>query len=61
MKQKNFFIVRYYVNDVCEFAVEITQKQAPQFRKYWENVYENEAGGMTNWFRIDIDSEKKLK
>lgn len=36
------------------FAVQLTSKQAEQYEDYFEFVYENEAGGLTHWYRIDI-------
>ncbi len=59
MKQKNFHIVRYYLNDEVQFATSLTQSQSRQYRKYTEDIHHNEAGGITVWYRINIQPSNK--
>lgn len=60
MKNKNFHIVRHYLNGNVMFAVQLTSKQAKQYEDYLELAYENEAGGMTYWYHIDIEPTQEL-
>jgi hypothetical protein len=53
--KKNFYIVRFYLNGKINSALSILRKDAIQFARFYENSQENEAGGTTYWFRIDID------
>lgn len=57
MKKRNFYIVRHYINGNIKFAVEISCKQSKLYTDYFEFVYDNEAGGLTHWYRIDIQSK----
>jgi hypothetical protein len=52
--QKNFHIVRYYLNDEVQFATSLTETQAVQYGDYVETLGRNEAGGLTIWYRMDI-------
>lgn len=56
MKKKNFNILRVYKNNKVEFALQLTNEQADNLRLsgYQTEVMENQAGGTTNWFRLDI-------
>jgi hypothetical protein len=52
--QKYFRIVRYYLNGDLQFAQEIREKDQPSFMDYLESINYNQTGGLTYWFRIDI-------
>jgi hypothetical protein len=58
-KQKNFHIVRYYLNDEVQFATSLTEPQAVQYGNYVETLARNEAGGLTIWYRMDIQPSNK--
>jgi len=53
-KKKNFHIVRHYEYGKVQFATQLTKKQATQYLPYFEQAHNNEAGGLTMWYRIDI-------
>lgn len=53
--KKNFYISRFYINDVCVKALSITKKASTNLWDYHEASKENEAGGITHWFRVNID------
>lgn len=53
--KKNFHIVRHYLNEECVFAVTLTESQAVQYGQYVENLNRNEAGGITVWYRMELD------
>ena len=57
--KKNFYIVRYYLNDEVQWGTMLTRKQASQYSGYIEQLSENEAGGLTMWFRIDIQPKNQ--
>ena len=54
MKKKNFRIVRYYLNGEVQLGQKISVKQSMYFTDYLEKIVHNEAGGLTYWYRIDI-------
>ena len=56
--QKNFYIVRYYLNDEVKVALTISKSQAKSFTKFFEDVHTNEAGGITTWFRVNLDPKE---
>ena len=58
-KKKDFFIVRYFLNDEVEFAHEISRKDIRKFVGYTEEMSMNNAGGVTVWFRIDIQPKEE--
>jgi hypothetical protein len=53
--KKNFHIVRHYLNGECLFAVNLTESQAVQYGNFVETLVRNEAGGITVWYRIELD------
>jgi hypothetical protein len=59
MTKKNFYIVRYYLNDEVQFATSLTRSQSRQYLQYTENIHHNEAGGLTIWYRMDIQPSNK--
>ena len=56
MKKKNYNILRVYKNNKVEFALQLTHEQAENLRitGYQTEVMDNQAGGETKWFRLDI-------
>ncbi len=56
IKQIDFHIVRYYINDQIQFSTELTQTQATQYENYIDFIAPNEEGGQTVWYRINIVS-----
>lgn len=60
MKKKNFYIVRFYLDGKVYSALSIKKKDAVQFLKFYEDAHENEAGGTTTWFRVDVSLRYKL-
>ena len=61
MKKKNFYIVRYYRGSECIFATQLTKKQTEQYKAFIENIHENEAGGFTVWYRMNLDMPNWLR
>jgi hypothetical protein len=60
MKNKNnFYIVRFYFNNECYCAINITKRDAEDFAEHFEDAHENEAGGITTWFRVDVAKRYK--
>ena len=57
--QKNFHIVRFYLNNECYLAMNITKRDAQDFADHFEKAHENEAGGITTWFRVDVSPSRK--
>lgn len=60
-KTKNFFIVRYFVNNECIKGTKISKKEAINMMNvgiYPTSTAENEAGGYTLWFDLDIAIRK---
>ena len=58
---KNFFIVRYFVNNECIKGTKISKKEAINMMGagiYPTTTAENEAGGHTLWFDLDIAIRK---
>jgi len=59
---KNFFIVRYFINNECIKGTKITKKEALNMMSsgiYPTNTAENNVGGFTIWFDLDISIRKK--
>lgn len=56
MKKKNFQIVRYYRGSECIFATQLTSKQAKQYNDFVESIHENETGGVTIWYRMNLEN-----
>jgi hypothetical protein len=54
IKQINFHIVRYYINDQIQFITELTPIQAKPYQDYLDFIAPNEEGGETVWYRINI-------
>jgi hypothetical protein len=59
MKTKNFYIVRFYLNGKVHCALSIKKKDEVQFKNFYEHEHENEAGGITTWFRVDLDPKQE--
>lgn len=59
MKKKNFNIVRFYLNDQVQFAQEISRKDVTKYADFMESIAHNNAGGITMWFRIDIEPKEE--
>jgi hypothetical protein len=57
--QKNFYIVRFYLNNECYLAMNISKSDAQDFAEYFEDAQENQAGGMNTWFRVDVSPSRK--
>lgn len=60
MKNKNFHIVRHYLNGNIKFSVNLTEEQAELYEDYFLFSYENEDGGLTYWYQIDIEPSQEL-
>ena len=59
--KKNFFIIRYFINDKCIKATFTTKKDANHMMSVGispTSTSENEAGGITTWFDLDITIRK---
>lgn len=57
--KKNFYIIRFYLNGKIHSALSIQKKDRVQFYPFMESINDNEVGGTTTWFRIDIDPNFK--
>ena len=58
---KNFFIIRYFVDNKCIKGMKISKKEAINMMNagiYPTDTAENEAGGHTLWFDLDIAIRK---
>jgi hypothetical protein len=53
--KKNFYMLRFYLNGECFKALSIMKKETTELWQFFEDMHDNEAGGVTYWFRIDID------
>jgi hypothetical protein len=59
---KNFYIVRYFIDNKCVKGTKITKKEALNMMSsgiYPTDTTENNAGGFTLWFDLDISIRKK--
>jgi hypothetical protein len=57
--KKNYYIVRFYLDGKICSALSIMKKDAIQFQEFYEQAHENEAGGITTWFRVDVSPRYK--
>ena len=55
MKNNNFYIVRFYLNNEVKVAIRISKKDAKNYLPFFEDVHPNEGGGITTWYRVDLD------
>ena len=59
MKTKNFYIVRFFLNNEVKVAITISKKDVPQYRDFFDDMKENMTGGITTWFRVDLDPKQE--
>ena len=59
MKTKNFYIVRFFLNNEVKVAISINKTEAKKYKDFFDDVAHNEAGGTTTWFRVDLDPNQK--
>ena len=59
MKTENFYIVRFYLNNEVKVAIRINKKDAGQYIPFFEDIQENMTGGITTWFRVDLDPKQE--
>ena len=53
--KKNFYMLRFYLDGKCFKALSIMKDETAELSQFLEDMHDNEAGGVTLWFRIDID------
>lgn len=59
MKTQNFYIVRFYLNNEVKVAIRISKKDAKKYTPFLEDIHDNEGGGITTWFRVDLNPNQE--